>query len=127
MPLVELIATPHTKPELLDGLETFLTTVLGKTVVRALDTPTFVANRVGTFGMLATMAEAERFGLTVDVVDDLMGKRLGRSKSAIFRTADIVGLDTFAHVVRTMRETLKNDPFHPLYALPSSVATLLER
>jgi 3-hydroxyacyl-CoA dehydrogenase len=127
MHLVELILTSATSGWIADALETFLTTVLGKGVVRALDTPTFVANRVGTFGMLATMAEAERYGLTVDVVDDLMGKRLGRSKSAIFRTADIVGLDTFAHVVRTMQETLKDDPFHPLYALPSSVATLLER
>jgi 3-hydroxyacyl-CoA dehydrogenase len=127
MRLVELIATPASKPQILDELEAFLTSVLGKGVVRALDTPTFVANRVGTFGMLATMAEAERFGLSVDVVDDLMGKRLGRSKSAIFRTADIVGLDTLAHVVRTMQETLTDDPFHPLYALPSSVSRLLER
>jgi 3-hydroxyacyl-CoA dehydrogenase len=127
MHLVELILTGATSGWIADALETFLTTVLGKGVVRALDTPTFVANRVGTFGMLATMAEAERFGLTVDVVDDLMGKRLGRGKSAIFRTADIVGLDTLAHVVRTMQETLKDDPFHPLYVLPSSVATLLER
>jgi 3-hydroxyacyl-CoA dehydrogenase len=127
MHLVELILTSATSDWIADALETFLTTVLGKGVVRAFDTPTFVANRVGTFGMLATMAEAERYGLTVDVVDDLMGKRLGRGKSAIFRTADIVGLDTLAHVVRTMQETLKDDPFHPLYALPTSVAKLLER
>jgi 3-hydroxyacyl-CoA dehydrogenase len=127
MHLVELILTKLTSGTIADALETFLTTVLGKGVVRAFDTPTFVANRVGTFGMLATMAEAERYGLTVDVVDDLMGKRLGRGKSAIFRTADIVGLDTLAHVVRTMQETLKDDPFHPLYALPSSVTKLLER
>jgi 3-hydroxyacyl-CoA dehydrogenase len=127
MHLVELILTGATSGWIADALETFLTTVLGKGVVRALDTPTFVANRVGTFGMLATMAEAERYGLTVDVVDDLMGKRLGRGKSAIFRTADIVGLDTLAHVVRTMQETLKDDPFHPLYVLPTSVAKLLER
>lgn len=127
MHLVELILTSATSSWIADALETFLTTVLGKGVVRALDTPTFVANRVGTFGMLATMAEAERYGLTVDVVDDLMGKRMGRGKSAIFRTADIVGLDTLAHVVRTMQDTLKDDPFHPLYVLPSSVLKLLER
>jgi 3-hydroxyacyl-CoA dehydrogenase len=127
MHLVELILTSATSSWIADALETFLTTVLGKGVVRAVDTPTFVANRVGTFGMLATMAEAERYGLTVDVVDDLMGKRVGRSKSAIFRTADIVGLDTLAHVVRTMQEALKDDPFHPLYALPSALTKLLER
>jgi 3-hydroxyacyl-CoA dehydrogenase len=127
MQLVELIATPSTKPEILEELETFLTTVLGKGVIRALDTPTFVANRVGTFSMLATMVEAERFGLTIDVVDDLMGKRLGRAKSAIFRTADLVGLDTLAHVVRTMHDTLGNDPFHALYTLPKAVAQLVEK
>ncbi|HEY3495727.1 MAG TPA: 3-hydroxyacyl-CoA dehydrogenase/enoyl-CoA hydratase family protein [Polyangiaceae bacterium] len=127
MHLLELIGTPATAPRILDELETFVTTVLGKGVVRALDTPTFVANRIGTFGMLATMAEAERFGLTIDVVDDLMGKRLGRSTSAIFRTADLVGLDTFAHVVRTMQETLRDDPFHSLYALPKVVAALIEQ
>ena len=127
MPLVELIAAPRTKPSLLDGLEAFLTTTLGKSVVRALDTPTFIANRVGTFSMLATMHEAERFGLTFDVVDDLMGKRLGRAKSAIFRTADVVGLDTLAHVVRTMQDTLPQDPFHALYALPNTVARLIEK
>jgi 3-hydroxyacyl-CoA dehydrogenase len=127
MPLVELIATPSTEPWILDELETFLTTVLGKGVIRALDTPTFVANRVGTFGMLATMVEAERFGLSVDVVDDLMGKRVGRAKSAIFRTADLVGLDTFAHVVRTMHDTLGSDPFHPLYELPKVVSDLIAK
>jgi len=127
MHLVELVLTGLTDATLADGLETFLTSVLGKGVVRAFDTPTFVANRVGTFGMLATMEEAERFGLTVDVVDDLMGRRLGRSKSAIFRTADIVGLDTLAHVVRTMHDALKDDPFHALYQLPSAVTNLMER
>jgi len=127
MQLVELIGTPATKPEILDELEAFLTTVLGKGVIRALDTPTFVANRVGTFSMLATMVEAERFGLTIDVVDDLMGKRLGRAKSAIFRTADLVGLDTLAHVVRTMHDTLPKDPFHGLYTLPKAVTQLIEK
>jgi 3-hydroxyacyl-CoA dehydrogenase len=127
MQLVELIGTSTTKPGILDELEAFLTTVLGKGVVRAFDTPTFVANRVGTFSMLATMAEAERFGLTIDVVDDLMGKRLGRAKSAIFRTADLVGLDTLAHVVRTMHDTLGKDPFHGLYTLPKAVSQLIEK
>jgi 3-hydroxyacyl-CoA dehydrogenase len=69
-------------------------------VVRAKDTPNFIANRVGIAGMLATMVEADRFGLTYDVVDDLTGKKLGRASSGTFRTADVVGLDTLAHVIK---------------------------
>ena len=93
MTLVELIATPTTKPEVLDQLETFMTTALGKGIVRAKDTPNFVANRVGIAGMMATMKEAEKFGLSYDVVDDLTGKKMGRASSGTFRTADVVGLD----------------------------------
>src|SRR3569623_920878 len=73
MHLVELIPTVSTRPEILAQLETFLTTVLGKGAVRALDTPNFIANRVGIFGMLATIHEAQKFGLRFDVVDDLTG------------------------------------------------------
>jgi 3-hydroxyacyl-CoA dehydrogenase len=105
MHLVELIPTPATRPEIVDRLEGFLTTALGKGVVRALDTPNFIANRVGIFGMLATIHEAEKFGLSFDVVDDLTGARLGRAKSGTFRTADVVGLDTMGHVIRTCRTT----------------------
>ena len=77
MALVELIATPTTEPQILDELEAFVTTALGKSVVRAQDTPNFIANRVGIAGMLATMKEAETYGLTYDVVDDLTGRKLG--------------------------------------------------
>jgi 3-hydroxyacyl-CoA dehydrogenase len=102
MTLVELIATPTTEPQVLDDLEAFVTSGLGKGVVRAKDTPNFIANRIGIAGMLATMKEVENFGLTYDVVDDLTGKRLGRASSGTFRTADVVGLDTMAHVVKTL-------------------------
>jgi len=94
MHLVEIIPTPDTKPEIADQLEGFLTSTLGKGVVRAKDTPNFIANRVGVFGILAIVHEAEKFGLSVDVVDDLTGAKLGRAKSGTFRTADVVGLDT---------------------------------
>jgi 3-hydroxyacyl-CoA dehydrogenase len=126
MHLVELIPTPATRPEILDRLEAFLTTTLGKGVVRAFDTPNFIANRVGIFGMLATMKEAEKFGLSVDVVDDLTGARLGRAKSGTFRTADVVGLDTMGHVIRTMQDHLKDDPFYEVYATPPLLAKLIE-
>ena len=111
MALVELIATPTTEPQILDELEAFVTTALGKSVVRAKDTPNFIANRVGIAGMLATMKEAETFGLSYDVVDDLTGKKLGRASSGTFRTADVVGLDTMAHVIKTLQDNLKDDPF----------------
>ncbi|WP_031406609.1 3-hydroxyacyl-CoA dehydrogenase/enoyl-CoA hydratase family protein [Thiomonas sp. FB-Cd] len=129
MPLVELIPTKATRPEVLDQLETFLTTTLGKSVVRAMDTPNFVANRVGVFSILAVMHEAEKFGLSFDVVDDLTGTKLGRAKSATFRTADVVGLDTMAHVIKTMLDTLPadKDPFAALYATPPALKALVDK
>jgi 3-hydroxyacyl-CoA dehydrogenase len=127
MALVELIPTPTTKPEVLDQLESFVTTALGKSVVRAKDTPNFIANRVGIAGMLATMVEAEKFGLSYDVVDDLTGKKMGRASSGTFRTADVVGLDTMAHVVKTMQDNLQGDPFYPHFATPKVLAGLIEK
>jgi 3-hydroxyacyl-CoA dehydrogenase len=125
MYLVELIPTPTTRPEILDQLESFVTTAVGKGVVRAKDTPNFVANRVGIANMLSTMKEAENFGLSYDVVDDLTGKKLGRASSGTFRTADVVGLDTMAHVMKTMQDNLKEDPFYAAYATPAAVAGLI--
>jgi len=125
MQLVELIPTPGTQPDILDQLETFATRTLGKGVVRAKDTPNFVANRVGIAGMLATIKEAENFGLGYDVVDDLTGKKLGRASSGTFRTADVVGIDTMAHVVKTMQDNLQADPFYGAYATPPAVAALI--
>ncbi|TWI61213.1 3-hydroxyacyl-CoA dehydrogenase [Pseudoduganella lurida] len=127
MHLVELIPTEATRPEILDQLETFLTSALGKGVVRAKDTPNFIANRVGIFGMLATIHEAEKFGLSVDVVDDLTGAKLGRAKSGTFRTADVVGLDTMGHVIKTMQDNLKDDPFFSVYKTPDVLAKLIEK
>ena len=127
MALVELINTPATRPEVLDQLETFVTSVLGKGVVRAKDTPNFIANRVGIAGMLATIKEAETFGLSVDVVDDLTGKKLGRASSGTFRTADVVGLDTMAHVIKTLQDNLADDPFFASYATPPVLAALISK
>jgi 3-hydroxyacyl-CoA dehydrogenase len=127
MHLVELIATPSTDPAILDALETFLTSTLGKGVVRAKDTPNFIANRIGTYGMLATMAEAAKFGLSVDVVDDLTGEKLGRAKSGTFRTADVVGLDTLGHVIGTLQSTLKGDAFEAVYATPPLLKALVDK
>jgi 3-hydroxyacyl-CoA dehydrogenase len=129
MHLVELIATPATRPQIMDDLETFLTSTLGKGVVRAKDTPNFIANRVGIFGMLATIKEAEKYGIAYDVVDDLTGTKLGRAKSATFRTADVVGLDTMAHVIKTMQDTLPAsiDPFAAHFATPAVLKALVDK
>ncbi|WP_397412615.1 3-hydroxyacyl-CoA dehydrogenase NAD-binding domain-containing protein [Polaromonas sp.] len=128
MTLVELINTPTTDPRVLDDLEAFVTSGLGKGVIRAHDTPNFVANRVGIAGMLATMKEVENFGLTYDVVDDLTGKKLGRASSGTFRTADVVGLDTMAHVIKTLQDNLdeKSDPFYASFGTPDVLKKLLE-
>ncbi|WP_295545704.1 3-hydroxyacyl-CoA dehydrogenase/enoyl-CoA hydratase family protein [uncultured Pseudacidovorax sp.] len=128
MTLVELIPTPTTNAQVLDDLEAFAVTALGKGVVRAKDTPNFIANRIGIAGMLATMKEVEKFGLSFDVVDDLTGKRLGRASSGTFRTADVVGLDTMAHVVKTLQDNLSEatDPFYPNFATPPVLAKLIE-
>jgi 3-hydroxyacyl-CoA dehydrogenase len=128
MVLVELIATPTTAPAIVDQLESFVTSGLGKGVVRARDTPNFIANRVGIAGMLATMREVEKYGLSYDVVDDLTGKKLGRASSGTFRTADVVGLDTMAHVIKTLQDTLspETDPFYGSFGTPEVVKKLLE-
>ncbi|QEA13281.1 3-hydroxyacyl-CoA dehydrogenase/enoyl-CoA hydratase family protein [Comamonas flocculans] len=128
MPLVELIATPATEPRVLDQLEAFVTSGLGKGVVRAKDTPNFIANRIGIAGILSTMKEAEKYGLSFDVVDDLTGKKLGRASSGTFRTADVVGLDTMAHVIKTMQDNLgpETDPFYDSFGTPPVLAKLIE-
>ena len=129
MQLVELIPAPNTDAAVLDALETFVTRCLGKGVVRAKDTPNFVANRIGIAGMLGTIKEAQNYGLTCDVVDDLTGKKLGRASSGTFRTADVVGIDTLAHVVKTLQDKLgpdqADDPFYASYATPAAVARLI--
>ena len=128
MPLVELIATPTTQPVVLDQLEAFVTSGLGKGVVRAKDTPNFIANRIGIAGILSTMQEVQKYGLTFDVVDDLTGKKLGRASSGTFRTADVVGLDTMAHVIKTMQDnlSLESDPFYDSFKTPPVLAKLIE-
>ena len=127
MHLVELIPTATTDADTLDKLESFATSTLGKGVVRAKDTPNFIANRVGVFSILAVIAEAEKYGLSFDVVDDLTGSKLGRAKSATFRTADVVGLDTMAHVIKTMEDNLKDDPFAAQYPTPAVLKALVEK
>lgn len=126
MALVELIAHQATNPDILDKLETFLTTTLGKGVIRAKDTPNFIANRIGVFSMLSTLYHTLQFNLGFDEVDALTGINIGRAKSATYRTLDIVGIDTFAHVTKTMRDNLPDDPWKSLFVLPSWMDAMIQ-
>ena len=127
MHLVELIPCNGTDAALLDHLEEFLVSALGKGVVRAKDTPNFIANRIGVFSLLATRHHAHAFELGFDTVDALTGRYLGRPKSATFRTLDVVGLDVFAHVVNTMRVNLTDDPWHKHFELPGWFGRLVDQ
>jgi 3-hydroxyacyl-CoA dehydrogenase len=127
MHLVELIPTRLTDKNVLEGLEAFLTTTVGKGVVYAKDTPNFIGNRIGVFSMLATMYHTEQFKLGFDTVDALTGPAVGRPKSATYRTADVVGLDTMAHVIKTMNDTLADDPWHEYFKAPVWLSGLIEQ
>ncbi|WP_133130522.1 3-hydroxyacyl-CoA dehydrogenase/enoyl-CoA hydratase family protein [Legionella yabuuchiae] len=126
MHLAELIPAESTSDNLLNQLESWLTSYLGKGVVRAKDTPNFIANRIGVFSLLSTMYNAEKMQIGFDEVDALTGVLIGRPKSATFRTMDVVGLDTMAHVVRTMEEQLKDDPWHQYFTLPKWLLNLID-
>lgn len=126
MSLVELIPHSGTDKNILPLLETFLVTELGKSVIVAKDTPNFIANRIGVFSMLATCINAEKYNIPFEVVDKLTGKDLGRAKSATFRTADIVGLDTFAKVVKTMEDNCQ-DGWAKYYKTPAFIEKLISQ
>ncbi len=125
MVLAELIPHASTSPVMLDKLETFLTTQLGKGVIRAKDTPNFIANRIGVFSLLSMMHRAAEFNIPFEVVDALTGLDFGRAKSALFRTIDVVGIDVLAHVIDTMTVQLTQDPWHDFYQVPAFLKTLL--
>ncbi len=125
--LVEMIPSTHTDPKLVDELEAFFTTYIGKNVLRAFDTPNFIGNRMGVFSLLSTLHHAEAFDLRFDVADALTGTLIGHPKSATFRTLDVVGLDTFSHVVATMARDLKDDPWHDLFTIPAWMKKLIDK
>lgn len=127
MHLAELIPSRSTDRTVLERLETFLTTHLGKGVIHAKDTPNFIGNRIGVFSILSTIHHTNAFGLGFDEVDALTGPLLGRPKSATYRTCDVVGLDTMAHVVRTMADTLPDDPWHGHFKTPEWLEALIAK
>jgi len=118
MALVEIIPCVTSNAAMLDNLETWLTSRIGKGVVRALDTPNFVANRVGVAYLLMVAHHTQRLGLAFDEVDALTGTKIGLPKSATYRLLDVVGLDTMGHVINTMKNGLPNDPWAAHYSVP---------
>lgn len=127
MHLAELIPAKSTDASALEGLETFLTTTLGKGVVYAKDTPNFIGNRIGVFSILATAHHTGEFKLGFDEVDAVTGPLIGRPKSATYRTSDVVGLDTMAHVIKTMADTLPDDPWHAYFTSPKWLEALIAK
>ena len=127
MKLVELIAGPKTKPEVMAALDEFCDRRLGKGVVVAKDTPNFIANRIGTFSMLNAVRLMGELDMTVEEVDACTGPAIGQPKSATFRTADLVGLDVLAHVVRNIYESVPNDESREIYKLPPLIEEMMKR
>lgn len=107
--LLEIIPTPFTSPEVVNFLMHFGDIILGKTVVLCKDTPAFIANRIGVFSMMAIMNIMEQLQLSIDEIDTLTGPVIGRPKSATFRTADVVGIDTLVKVARGIYDNCPND------------------
>jgi 3-hydroxyacyl-CoA dehydrogenase len=127
MQLVELIPCRDTDPGMLDHIETWLVTRLGKGVVRAKDTQSFIANRVGLFSILAVMYHAEKSGIGFADADALTGKVIEHPTTGTFRTADMIGLDTLANVMDFQHETLPNDPWREYYRAPGWFAELIAK
>lgn len=124
--LLELIPTKDTKKEVVSFMKQFGEQVLGKGVVIAKDTPNFIGNRIGTYGLLATVAEMEKSGLTFSEVDQLTGPLVGRPKSATFRTLDVVGLDTFVHVANNVKEQVTGKE-QTLFTVPEYMKQMVEK
>ncbi|MAL61192.1 MAG: 3-hydroxyacyl-CoA dehydrogenase [Flavobacteriaceae bacterium] len=124
--LFEIIPGPKTNPEILEFLNGYGEKFLGKTTVVAKDTPAFIGNRIGIFGIQSLFHLVKDMGLTVEEVDKLTGPVIGRPKSATFRTVDVVGLDTLVHVANGIYENCPNDEAHDLFKLPNFVQTLVD-
>jgi 3-hydroxyacyl-CoA dehydrogenase len=127
MKLLEIIPHAKTKPELLKFMDAFCAEVLGKGVIWAKDTPNFVANRVGVHGMMGTMKAMTELDLRIDEVDAIVGPPMGRPKTAAFKTADLVGLDTLKHVAETVYNGCADDPDRAIFQPPEVLAKLVEK
>ncbi len=124
--LLEIIPTPHTDPEVVDFLMHYGDLTLGKTTVLCKDTPAFIANRVGVFGMMAIMNAMEKLQLNIDEIDALTGPIIGRPKSATFRTADVVGIDTLVKVAKGVADNCPDDEAKEMFNIPAWLNKMVE-
>ena len=124
--LFEIIPGPKTSTEVLSFLNNYGEKFLGKTSVVAKDTPAFIGNRIGVFGIQSLFHLVKEMNLTIEEVDKLTGPVIGRPKSATFRTVDVVGLDTLVHVANGIYENCPNDEAHELFKLPEFISIMVE-
>jgi len=124
--LLEIIPTPDTDPDIIEFLMHYGDLYLGKTTVLAKDTPAFIANRIGVFGIMVIFQLVEKMGLTVDEVDALTGPVIGRPKSATFRTADVVGIDTLVKVAKGVYDSCPTDEQRQIFQIPSWLNKVVE-
>ena len=127
MKLLEVIPTAETDPSVLSNFERFADIILGKGVVRAKDTPNFIANRIGMFAALKTIQLMQQDGFTIEELDGLTGPLMGRPKTATFRTIDIVGLDVFVHVAENIYQNVSGDPEREIFRVPEFMGLMIER
>ncbi len=127
LPLLELIPTPATDPTVLDRVAWFADQRLGKGVVVAKDTPNFIANHIGLFGVVQVLRVLESGAFTIEEIDAITGPAIGRPKSATFRTMDIAGVDVLGHVARNLAERLDDPEARKVFALPPLVQQMIDR
>lgn len=124
--LLEIIPTPFTDPEVVDFLMNYGDLYLGKTTVLCKDTPAFIANRIGVFSIMSIFHIMEKLGLGIDEVDALTGPIIGRPKSATFRTADVVGIDTLVKVAKGVADNCPQDEAREIFNTPSWLDTVVK-
>jgi 3-hydroxyacyl-CoA dehydrogenase len=124
--LLEIIPTPYTDPEVVSFLMHYGDLILGKTTVLCKDTPAFIANRIGVYGIMAIFGLVDKLGLTIDEVEALTGPLIGRPKSATFRTADVVGIDTLVKVAKGVYENCPADEARETFVIPAWLTKMVE-
>ncbi len=124
--LLEIIPTPHTDQTVVDFLMHYGDLYLGKATVLCKDTPAFIANRIGVFSMMAIMSIMEKLKMSVDEIDVLTGPVIGRPKSATFRTADVVGIDTLVKVAKGVADNCPNDEAKEIFNIPAWLNKMVE-
>jgi len=124
--LLEIIPTPYTDPAIIDFLMNYGDLYLGKTTVLCKDTPAFIANRIGVFGIMSLFGLVDKLGLSIDEVDALTGPIIGRPKSATFRTADVVGIDTLVKVAKGVADNCPNDEARDAFNIPSWLQKMVD-